>query len=268
MTKVAMITGATGGIGSAVAKRFHAKGFKLVLVDFNREKLEELASDFPGASIEVLDQRDNAAVSDFCHRVIEHGSFIDVAVINAGMLVIGYLADISQNAMLDQLQVNLISTAMLVQSFARRMGTEGRGHLMATVSMGGIVSLKGSATYAASKFGIRGLLWGLKDELGAKGVHVTGIYPAGVDTPMLRHEATHGGSALNFVGIPVTADDVAKAYEKALDRPKLEIYVPYSESISGRFAGAFPWIMTRLYPLLEKIGEARRRKYLKRIGLT
>lgn len=264
--KLAMITGAAGGIGSAVAKRFHALGFRLMLVDIDQTRLEAAAKDYPDAILKVLDQRDMLALNAFCEDVIRDGMFIDVAVVNAGMLVIGDLGEISQQGMLDQLQVNLISTSILIQALARRMTAAGSGHIMATVSMGGIVSLKGSATYSASKFGLRGLLWGLKDELKPHGVQVTGIYPAGVDTPMLRHEAMHGGSALNFVGVPVAADDVAKAYEKALAKPKLEAYVPYSESITGRIAGAFPWLLGRLYPTLEKMGEAGRRKFLKRIG--
>ena len=266
MTQTALITGATGGIGSAVAKRFHAKGFRLMLVDFNAAKLESMAKDYPGATTHVLDQRDRAQLDAFCDAVIESGAFIDVCVINAGMLVIGDLAEISRQDMADQIQVNLTATAMLIQSFARRMGREGRGHIMATVSMGGIVSLKGSATYSASKFGVRGLLWGLKDELAVKGVKVTGVYPAGVDTPMLRHEAMHGGSALNFVGKPVQADDIARAYERALTRPRLEVYVPYSESLTSRLAGACPWLLGWLYPLLEWMGEIGRKKFLKRIG--
>ena len=264
--KLALITGAAGGIGSAVARRFHALGFRLILVDIDEARLAASAAAYPGAILKVLDQRDNVGLNRFCDEVIRDGDFIDVAVINAGMLVIGDLGDITQQGMLDQLQVNLISTSILIQALARRMTLACKGHIMATVSMGGIVSLKGSATYSASKFGVRGLLWGLKDELKPHGVHVTGIYPAGVDTPMLRHEATHGGSALNFVGVPVTADDVAKAYEKALTKPKLEVYVPYSESISGRIAGAFPWLLGGLYPTLEKMGEAGRKKFLKRIG--
>ena len=95
---------------------------------------------------------------------------------------------------------------------------------------------------------------------------VTGVYPAGVDTPMLRHEATHGGSALNFVGKPVEADEIARAYERALGRPRLEVYVPYSESLTSRLAGAFPWILGRLYPLLTWMGEKGRAKFLKRIA--
>ena len=266
MTKTAMITGACGGIGSAVAKRLHARGFKLVLIDIDQGRLDEMSANYPGSKVYTLDLRDGAAVATFCDEIVEQGEFIDVAVVNAGMMVIGNVGDTTRQAMLDLLQVNLVSASLLVQSFARRMTKEGRGHLMATVSMGGIVSLKGSAAYSASKFGLRGLLWGLKDELSSKGVHVTGLYPAGVDTPMLRYEARSGGSALNFLGVPVSADDVAKAYEKALDKPRLEVYVPYSESIMGRVGGAFPWLMGKLYPLLTGMGEAGRRKYLKKIG--
>lgn len=266
MSKTALITGATGGIGSAVAARFHKKGFRLVLVDIDSGKLAAMAALYPGASVFQLDLRDNAAVSAFCTDVVENGQVIDVAVINAGMMLIGDVAETPRQAMVDLLQVNLVSAALLIQSFAGRMSKAGRGHIMATVSMGGIVATKGSSTYSASKFGLRGLLWGLRDELSSKGVHVTGIFPAGVDTPMLRHEATCGGSALNFLGVPVSADDVAQAYETALKHPRLEIYVPYSESIMGRVGGAFPWLMGKLYPLLINRGEAGRRKYLKKIG--
>ena len=266
MTQTALIAGASGGIGSAVAKRFHAKGFRLMLVDMDAARLEAMAKAYPGASVHVLDQRDRGALDVFCDGVIEGRAFIDVCVINAGMLVIGDLAAISRQDMADQIQVNLTATAMLIQSFARRMGREGRGHIMATVSIGGIVSLKGSATYSASKFGVRGLLWGLKDELAAKGVRVTGVFPAGVDTPMLRHEAMHGGSALNFVGRPVEADDIARACERALARPRLEVHVPYSESLTSRLAGAYPWLLGGLYPLLEWMGEIGRKKFLKRIA--
>lgn len=266
MTGLALITGATGGIGSAVTRRLHARGYQLILVDQCSEPLLEMAKTYPGAQIHALDQRDRAQVEALCEAVIAHGAFIDVAVLNAGMLVIGDVADLTADQMLDQIQVNLCATALLSQAFARRMGAAGKGHILATVSMGGIVALKGSAPYSASKFGLRGLLFGLKDELAPKGVHVTGIYPAGVDTPMLRHEAMHGGSALNFVGKPVTADDVARAYVRALDRPRLEVYVPYSESITTRLGGSFPWLLGVLYPVLTWMGEIGRKKFLKRIG--
>ncbi len=158
--KIAMITGATGGIGSAIAKRFHALGFRLLLVDIDQARLEVMAENYPGAIVKTLDQRDNAAFEPLLRGGHPPRRFIDVAVINAGMLAIGDLSDISQTDMVDQLQVNLISTSILIQEFARRMTAARKGHIMATVSMGGIVSMRGSATYSASKFGLRGLLWG------------------------------------------------------------------------------------------------------------
>jgi len=66
--------------------------------------------------------------------------------------------------------------------------------------MGGILALPTSATYSAAKAGLRAFFAALNAELHSSGVHVSGIYPSAVDTPMLRHEATDGGSPLNFVG--------------------------------------------------------------------
>ncbi len=145
------------------------------------------------------------------------------------------------------------------------MVAHGGGHIIATVSMGGIVSLKGSAVYSGSKFGLRGFMAGIRDELKPYKVNISGIYPTGVDSKMLRYEATHGGSLLNFVSVPVTVKDVGDAVIKAIKSKHLELYVPYSESLSGRFISCFPWMISYLYPLLEWVGRRGRNKYLKRI---
>lgn len=265
-TPVALVTGSTGGIGARVAEALAARGYRLVLMDLDPTRLQAQAARYPNARFEALDLGNTDAVLTWGQRLVEQGSRIDVAFINAGTLAIGDVVDLPAELLLQQLQVNLVSTALMIQALARLMSTAGRGHLIATVSVGGIVSLKGSAAYSASKFGLRGLLWGLRDELRPRGVHVCGIYPAGVDTPMLRHEARHGGSALNFVGRPVTVDHVARAVLRAIDRPRLETYVPASEGITGRLAGAFPGLLGQLYPLLEKLGERGRAAYLARIA--
>lgn len=262
---VALVTGSTGGIGAEVAERLAARGYRLVLMDLDPARLEQQAARYPDARIDVLNLSDQQAVLDWSRRLEDSGERIDVAFVNAGLIAVGEVVDLPTGKLLLQLQVNLVSTAVMIQALARRMKAAGRGHLIATVSMGGIVSLKGSATYSASKFGLRGLLWGLRDELRPHGVHVSGIYPAGVDTAMLRHEARHGGSALNFVGRPVSVETVANAVLRAVDRPRLETYVPASEGLTSRIAGAFPGLLAKLYPLLEKLGERGRAQYLARI---
>ena len=264
---VALVTGSTGGIGARVAEALAGRGYRLVLMDLDRTRLEQQAARHPGAHIEPLDLARQDAVLDWARALqAVDATPIDVAFVNAGVIAVGDVVDLPTEELLLQLQVNLVSTAIMVQALARRMASAGGGHLIATVSMGGIVSLKGSAAYSASKFGLRGLLWGLRDELRPRGVQVCGIYPAGVDTPMLRHEARHGGSALNFVGQPVSPDDVAQAVMAAIERPRLETYVPASEGVTGRLAGAFPGLLAQLYPWLEKMGERGRAAYLARLA--
>lgn len=263
---VALVTGATGGIGAQVAAALAARGYQLVLMDLDRERLQEQAARLPGASIQTLDLSNQEAVLAWSRRLETEGSRIDVAFVNAGVIAVGELTDLPVDKLLLQLQVNLVSTSIMLQALARRMRAAGSGHLIATVSMGGIVSLKGSAAYSASKFGLRGLLWGLRDELQPHGVHVCGIYPAGVDTPMLRHEARNGGSALNFVSKPVTVETVAEAVLRAIDKPRLETYVPAIEGVTGRIAGAFPGLLAGLYPVLETLGELGRGDYLARVN--
>jgi short-subunit dehydrogenase len=147
------------------------------------------------------------------------------------------------------------------------MKAQGRGHIVATVSMGGILSLPGSAAYSAAKAGLRAYLAALRTELRGTGVAVSGIYPSAVDTPMLLHEATHDGSLLNFFGKVSTADDVADVFERALRRRGLEHYLPYGDSVLCRLLETFPWIVPPLLGPAEALGRRGRAKYLARKGI-
>jgi short-subunit dehydrogenase len=77
----------------------------------------------------------------------------------------------------------------------------------------------------------------------------------------------HGGSVLNFVDKVMTPEDVAQAILRGIYTGKLEIYVPYSASLTARFVAAFPWMLRPLLPLLEKFGEAGRKKFVAKKGL-
>ena len=118
----------------------------------------------------------------------------------------------------------------------------------------GVVALKGSAAYSASKFGLRGFLIALKSELKDYGVAVSMLLPSAIDTPMLRYEATNGGSPLNFLSDPLPVDAVLKAFLNAQKSKRLEYYIPFGDSLSGRFVCSFPWLIDWVYPILEKVG--------------
>jgi len=108
----------------------------------------------------------------------------------------------------------------------------------------------------------------LAAELAPHGVSVSAVYPSGIDTPMLRYEALNGGSPLNFINQPHSADDVAAIMLRALKTKKLEYYVPYGDSVFGRLVCSFPWVLMPLYPLLQWWGERGRKKFISSRNLT
>ena len=270
---LALITGAAGGIGEAVARRFAAQGHRLVLVERTQELAERAAAEHAaagGAPIAVCcDLTDRAAVDGLCAQIEgEWADHLEVVFLNAGVILPGDVVDSGAEALRLQLDVMLGSVMVTAGSAARAMVRHGRGHLLATVSMGGILSLPGSAAYSAAKAGLRAYLAALSAELKGTGVAVSGIYPSAVDTPMLLHEATHDGSLLNFFGKVSSADDVADVVEKAQRKKKVEHYLPYSDAILCRLLESFPWLIPPILAPAEAIGRRGRAKYLAGKGIT
>lgn len=261
-TRRAIVVGASGGIGPEIARRLHDQGYALVLVDRDVDAVAAALDFLPVPSLRALDLSDRAALGQLCQDIEQDTQAYDVAVFNAGIVFPNMLVD-ADPAQLDmELEVNLRAAIHLLRAFARHMQPRRRGHIIATVSMGGIIALKGSASYAASKFGLRGFLMSLHNELRSHDVHVSGIYPSGVDTPMLRFEARNNGSPLNFVSTPQTVQQIGQAFDKALRSRKLEIYPSWGDSLSGRLVGSFPWLIPLILPLMERLGERGRQRYL------
>lgn len=265
--KTALVTGAAGDIGFEVAKRLHRRGYDLILTDVNQDGLARVAAELPGSRQIAVDLTNRAALSALTADIRSGSTALDVAFINAGVIVPGDVLALSEEQIDLQLEVNLRSALMLIKACAHAMSAKGSGHIVSTVSIGGILALKGSATYAASKFGLRGFMNSLRDELTTTGVFVSGLYPAGVDTRMLRHEALNDGSPLNFINTPQTVTAVADAFERVLRSRKLETYVPFMDGLSARLLAFFPGSIRLLYPLLEWLGERGRKKYLQRNNL-
>ncbi len=263
-----LITGAAGDIGRAIARSFAERGYRLLLVDINAPALTEFACGLQNSIAITANLADQAQLKRLIENVRSQYGHINVACINAGVIIPGDLTELSEQHIDLQLSVNLHSAIHLIKACAENMIENNGGHIISTVSMGGIVAMKGSASYSASKFGLRGFMTSIRDELKPKGVHVSGVFPTGVDTQQLRFEAENNGSPLNFIGSLQTAEQVAKTVMRALESKKLEYYVSYLDGLTGRFLSFFPWLLPRLYPLLEKIGERGRQDFLKEKGIS
>lgn len=267
---LALVTGAGGGIGEAVCGRLAAQGRTLLCVERDETLAKKAALAAGADAVPVAcDLSDRDAVAVLCARIEDDwADRLDLVFLNAGVIVPGDVVESTPAVLRLQLDVMLGSVMEIAAAAARTMKARGRGHIVATVSMGGILSLPGSAAYSAAKAGLRAYLAALNAELRGTGVAVSGVYPSAVDTPMLLHEATHDGSLLNFLGKVSTADDVADVFERALRKRRLEHFLPYSDSITCRILESFPWIVPRILGPAEAIGRRGRAKYLAHKGIS
>lgn len=264
---IAFISGAAGGLGQAAAELFHNQGYRLWLTDVDQQGLETLQARYPDTIIDHSDLMDDKQLEALCQKLESSSHDIKLAYINAGVSFPGKVVNTSRREIDLQLNINMRSACHFNHALARKMMQQGSGHIINTLSTAAMISLQEGAAYSASKFGLRGFLIAMAAELKPHGVSVSGIYPNAIDTPMLRYEAMNGGSALNFLDEPITPDDIIKAIQKAQKGKKLEYFVPGKDSLTAKLISAFPGVLNRLYPLLEKMGEKGRQKYISSRGL-
>ena len=268
-TKKALVTGGGGAIAEELARRLDARGYELVLADIDADRMATVAARLsrPATLIEA-DLSSSAGIASLADRITAELADLDLLVNNAGLVVPGDVVDLSAEEIERHVVVNLLAAMQVSRAAATVMRPRGRGDIVSLISMGGIIALRGSASYSATKFGLRGFHTSLQQELAPHGVRVMGVFPSGVDTPMLRAEAQHpAGSPLNFVGTVLTTAQIADACLRALDSGRLETYVPYTDSLSTRLVAAFPGVIRRVEPLVARIGEKGRRRYLRDCGL-
>jgi short-subunit dehydrogenase len=266
--RIALITGAASGIGKAVAETLHLKGYHIWLVDINEKALTELHKQLYNSTMTVCNLSDKDSI-DNLSQLINKSKRLDLAFLNVGAITPGDFLEIPFEKSEFQLRLNLWSTLYLNRICGQKMKVQGYGDIINTVSMAGIVGLKGSAVYSASKFGLRGFLMAFREELKPFNVNVSGIYLSAIDTPMLRAEAVHpNGSALNFVSEPVKVEKVAELVLKVVNTKKLEYYLPNGEGLTSRILGAFPTLISKLYNYMEQQGEKGRRKFIEKNNLV
>lgn len=263
---IAFISGAAGGIGTDAANMLAQRGYRLWLTGRNEATLGALASQFENPLFSLSDLADPDQLEALCMEIESSPAPIAVGLVNAGIVTPGSYLSLSRQQIDSQLDVNLRAAMHLSHALAKRMLAAGSGHLINVVSQAAFVSLKDSVTYSATKFGQRGFILGLAEELHDKGVKVSGIYPGAIDTPMLETEARSGGSLLNFMSPPHPTAIVVDAIAKALDEGKEHYIVPKSDTLLLQVMNAFPSMLRKRYPKWEDAGRKGREAYLRKIA--
>ncbi len=180
--KTAFVTGATSGIGRAVAIGMAQAGYGVYAVGRSRSALEELRATQGGITPIAVDVTDRDAL-----ETVVNGLDIDVLVNNAGMMPpLGNFADTAIEDIDAALEVNLSAVILLTRLVVPKMRERGSGHILFTGSMAAHVAFPNLAVYSATKAGIAGFAAGLRADMSPHGVRVTEIVPGRVETGLYK----------------------------------------------------------------------------------
>jgi short-subunit dehydrogenase len=168
----ALVTGATGGLGEAIARALHARGADLVLTGRRTDVLEPLATELGALAITA-----DLSTPDDVERLARESGTIDVAVLNAALPGSGNVLEYTPDQIKRALDVNTLAPALLARTFAEQMRTRGRGHIVFVGSLSGLAATAGTAVYAMTKFGLRGFAHGLRQDMHGTGVGVSLVQP-------------------------------------------------------------------------------------------
>jgi NADP-dependent 3-hydroxy acid dehydrogenase YdfG len=227
-TPTALITGASSGIGRAIALRLAEKGYRLALCARRTDRLEDLATSLAGKTevlTQAVDLRQETDILAWFEQVDRTWGQIDVLVNNAGLghkapLITGQTADWE-----DMLTVNVLALCICSREALKRMQPQNAGHIVHLGSMSGHrVSGGGMAMYSATKFAVRSLLEGLRQELRAvnSAVRVSAISPGFVETEFAeKFHQDVAKAAETYSRFPVLqAEDIAEAVCYVLTQPE------------------------------------------------
>jgi short-subunit dehydrogenase len=234
--KTVLLTGATGGLGRAIAQALAARGATLVLSSRKEGELAGLATSLPGEGHRTV-------VSDLAEagealRLLDAAGEVDILVANAGLPASGRLEGLSQEEIGRALRVNLESPVRMARELLPRFTERDSGHLVFVSSISGKAATARASLYAATKFGLRGFALCLREDLRDTSVGVSVISPGTIADAGMFADSGVAAHPLIGAGKP---EQVADAVVQAIERDRGEITVaPLRQRLLSRIAANAP----------------------------
>ena len=249
--QVALVTGASSGIGWALAKALSSEGCKVGLIARRRGRLEQLADQIAlaggAAATAVADVGDRSQVAAAVEQITSRLGPVDLLIANAGVGAPTMVEPLNTADIETQFRVNTLGVVYSIEAVLPAMLRRGRGHIAAVSSLGAYVGLPGESGYCASKAAVNVFLDGLRIQLRDRGIAVTTICPGFVKTPM---------TAVNDFHMPFVmgAGEAASRIVRALRRRRKVYNFPWQTSWLMTLTRFVPdWLMARV---MRKYNEA------------
>ena len=258
--KVAIVTGASSGIGLSVAEKLVKAGAKVALVARTKAKLEEIAASFgaDNAAAFPLDVADLAALAALPKAVVDRFGGLDILVNNAGLNHRGPLMDLTAEQAAAVITVNLTAPIYLTRVCGDHLRRGGA--VVNVASLAGMVPVHHEAAYSASKAGLRAFTRVIAEELAERGIFACTVCPGPVDTNFFGDDLDKVPD-LVFSQPMSTADECADAVLECITRGTPEIALPAASGKLATVGYLFPPLAKVLRPILEKRGAENKRRY-------
>jgi hypothetical protein len=253
--KIAVVTGASSGIGAATSRKLAQQGLHVVLVARRRERLEQLAAELQllGNSAEIIqaDLSNESERQRVYDQVDSEYGHADVLVNNAGLGWYGFGTDMPWNTASEILQVNVAAAVHFTLLFLQKMRSIGSGHIINIGSISGSLPSQGVAVYGATKSFLDNFTTALYRELAGTRLHVSVVRAGPVLTEFSDTASRlEGGMHLPTERIGVTAEEIASRVWQLLEHPRRVVYVPSWLAVTPYIENIFGWFIDRLGPIL------------------
>ena len=250
--KVAIVTGASSGIGEAAARALALRGAAVVAVARNEERLRELerGAQFSGGRIMALktDVADRGSVDAMVDRVVEEFGAPDILVNNAGLGLSGRVEELRAEDLRDVMEVNLIGSLNCIQAALPRM--KFGSQVINVSSVVGKRAIPKVGGYCASKFALNALSEALRVEVASRGIAVTSVYPGTTSTAFRDNSRRTRDEKRGWRPPGVTPDRVAEKIAHAAEKGGRDVYVRFSDRLFIAGTMLFPGLMDRVLRLL------------------
>lgn len=228
-SKVVWITGASSGIGAALAREWASRGAHVILSGRDEARLGEVAADCGETLVLPFDVRDAAALADATAKALAWKGGVDIAVANAGVSQRSQALNTGMQVYREIIDIDLTAQIAFTQGLIGHMAERGSGNLLFISSIAGKVGVPMRTAYCAAKFGLAGYADALRAELSNKGVNVHVIYPGSIATNVSRNALTSDGSKRGrsdkAIDQGIRPEDAARTMVDAVANGEREIIV-------------------------------------------